>query len=261
MKYPLAIVTLASGEEIHLEIYPDQAPNTARSFIWLANQGAYDNRSIDRIVPGFVIQPSYTGFDKDPVCDYMIQGEFRANGFNNTLKLEPYTVAMGGDDDSLASGSCFFVVMGEHYEKLDGKYPGFAKVIKGFEVLRRLEAVEMAPVETDLPGVSINQPIHPEIMLKVRVETFGQSYDEPVKTKGVWAYDRDQLVFGGIYEHFKGKRYQLLHLAKHSETLEELVVYKQLYGDECIWVRPLDMFVEQIKHEGKLVKRFKPVLE
>lgn len=259
MKHPLAVITLATGEEIHLEIFPEKAPNTASSFIWLANQGAYDNRRINRIVPGFVIQPSYTGFDKDPLCDYMISGEFKANGYENDLTLAPYTVAMGGDGVSLASGSCFFIVMGEHLEKLDGKYPGFARVVKGIEVLKRLESVEMEAVETDLPGVSIHQPVHPETMLKVRVETFGQAFEAPLKTKGVWAYDRAQLVFGGEYEHFKGKRYQLLYLAKDSETLEEMVVYKQLYGNEAIWVRPLDMFVEQVWHEGKLVRRFKPV--
>lgn len=259
MTHPLAIISLATGEEIHLEIYPEKAPNTAASFIWLANQGAFDNRQISRIVPGFVIQPSYTGFGKDPVCDYMIEGEFRVNGFENDLTLEPYTVAMGGDGVSLASGSCFFIVMGEHYERLDGKYPGFAKVIKGFDVLKRLEHVPMVSVATDLPNVSVNEPEVPEIMTSVRVDTFGQSFDEPKKTSGVWAYERDNLVFGGVYEHFKGMRYQLLHLAKHSETQEEMVVYKQLYGDEGTWVRPLSMFVEQVWHEGKLVKRFRHV--
>lgn len=259
MNYPKAVITLATGEEIHLELYPDKAPNTVNSFIWLANQGAFDNRKISRIVPGFVIQPSYTGFDKDPICDFIIEGEFRENGFQNDLKLEPYTVAMGGDGVSLASGSCFFFVMGDHLERLDGKYPGFAKVISGHEVLRRLESVAMHEVPTDLPNVSVNEPVSPEIMVSVRVQTFGDIYREPIKTEGVWAYERDALVMGGTYEHYKGKQYQLLHLAKHSETLEELVVYKQLYGDESIWVRPLGMFVEQIKHEGKLVKRFRHV--
>jgi hypothetical protein len=50
----------------------------------------------------------------------------------------------------------------------------------------------------------------------------------------------------GIYEHYKGMRYRVLHIARHSETLEELVVYQQLYGTGDVWVRPLAMFLETV---------------
>lgn len=62
----------------------------------------------------------------------------------------------------------------------------------------------------------------------------------------------------GIYKHYKGKKYKVLGVAKHSETLEDLVVYKALYENELskLWVRPLDMFNEQVEIDGKLVKRF-----
>ena len=63
----------------------------------------------------------------------------------------------------------------------------------------------------------------------------------------------------GIYEHYKGKRYEVLGVGKHSETLEEMVVYQALYGDKDIWVRPLKMFKEKVKINGKLVPRFKYV--
>ncbi len=61
-----------------------------------------------------------------------------------------------------------------------------------------------------------------------------------------------------IYEHYKGMRYQFLAVARHSETLEEMVVYKALYGDYGIWVRPLEMFVETVTVDGEIVPRFKP---
>ncbi|MDK2799182.1 MAG: hypothetical protein PWQ70_801 [Clostridiales bacterium] len=61
---------------------------------------------------------------------------------------------------------------------------------------------------------------------------------------------------GKKYRHFKGNEYLVLHLAKHSETLEDLVVYQAMYGEQGIWVRPLAMFLEQVKVEGKLVNRF-----
>lgn len=60
----------------------------------------------------------------------------------------------------------------------------------------------------------------------------------------------------GKYIHFKGNEYELLYTAKHSETLEEMVVYKALYGDRDIWVRPGSMWEEEVLHNNKKVKRF-----
>jgi len=60
----------------------------------------------------------------------------------------------------------------------------------------------------------------------------------------------------GVYRHFKGGEYQVLGVAKHSETQEEFVVYKPLYGDSAYWVRPLDMFTERLVHDGIEQARF-----
>lgn len=67
------------------------------------------------------------------------------------------------------------------------------------------------------------------------------------------------IEIGRKYRHFKGNEYLVLHLAKHSETLEDLVVYQALYGEKGIWVRPLSMFLEQVVLEGKLVNRFEEI--
>ncbi len=60
----------------------------------------------------------------------------------------------------------------------------------------------------------------------------------------------------GIYRHFKGNKYEVLGVAKHSESSEELVVYRALYGEGGLWVRPLAMFVEEVAWEGKRQPRF-----
>jgi hypothetical protein len=73
--------------------------------------------------------------------------------------------------------------------------------------------------------------------------------------------EKHTLKLGHKYRHFKGKDYRVLHVAKHSETLEDMVVYQQLYGEMGIWVRPIKMFLEKVEFEGKLVSRFEEMEE
>lgn len=63
----------------------------------------------------------------------------------------------------------------------------------------------------------------------------------------------------GVYQHYKGGLYQVLEVARHSETEELLVVYRTLYGDYSMWVRPLDMFRQSVEVEGEIVPRFRLV--
>ena len=60
----------------------------------------------------------------------------------------------------------------------------------------------------------------------------------------------------GKYRHFKGNEYEDLYLARHSETLEEMVVYRALYGERGIWVRPAKMWNETVERDGKTYQRF-----
>ncbi len=69
------------------------------------------------------------------------------------------------------------------------------------------------------------------------------------------------IIKPGIYQHYKGNRYEVMGEATHSENLEEMVVYKALYGDGQGWVRPKKMFLEKISFEGKLVARFSLIEE
>lgn len=60
----------------------------------------------------------------------------------------------------------------------------------------------------------------------------------------------------GRYRHFKGGEYRVLGTATHSETAEVLVVYRALYGEQALWVRPLSMWLETVQYQGKTVSRF-----
>lgn len=62
----------------------------------------------------------------------------------------------------------------------------------------------------------------------------------------------------GIYQHYKGNRYELLGVAKHSETLEPMVVYRALYGEGALWVRPAAMWSEPVETPEGTVPRFRP---
>jgi len=65
----------------------------------------------------------------------------------------------------------------------------------------------------------------------------------------------------GLYRHYKGNLYQVIGVARHSETLEILVVYQALYGSYGIWVRPYDLFTSSLRHEDQEVQRFQFIQE
>ncbi len=65
----------------------------------------------------------------------------------------------------------------------------------------------------------------------------------------------------GLYRHFKGNLYELIGIAKHSETLEPMVVYRALYGERGLWVRPASMWSETVEKDGYRGPRFSPVEE
>jgi len=60
----------------------------------------------------------------------------------------------------------------------------------------------------------------------------------------------------GLYRHFKGNLYRVLHIARHSETEQPLVIYQALYGDRGIWARPLEDFAATIERDGRHIERF-----
>ncbi len=161
-------MTMDNGAEIVFELYPKHAPLACESFIKLANSGKYDNKPIERIVPDFVIQPSYNYFN-DPELNFDIQGEFKAAGYENGLGNDKYDVALAGDGKKLSSGSEFFFTL-KYDPRLDGRFTTFGKVISGWEEIERLANLDLINIPCDIPEVIINKPSVEQIIKSIRVE-------------------------------------------------------------------------------------------
>ena len=68
-------------------------------------------------------------------------------------------------------------------------------------------------------------------------------------------------IQSGKYKHYKGNEYVVIGIAKHSETFEELVIYRALYGNRDLWVQSLKMFTEEVEFNGKKIQRFEYIGE
>ena len=171
MSNPIVTFEMENGGVMKAELYPEMAPNTVNNFISLANSGCYDGRIFHRVIPGFMIQggdPMGNGMGGP---DYSIRGEFKSNGFNNTLLHSRGVLSMARSMMPNSAGSQFFV-MHEDAPHLDGQYAAFGKVIEGIEVV-----AQICDVRTDYN----DKPRIPQVMKKVTVETFGVEYPEPEK--------------------------------------------------------------------------------
>lgn len=107
MRHPMVTFTLEHGARIVCELYPEEAPNTVRSFLYLARLGCFDHRAVERLVPDYVADMSYTAFGREE-AKYLIAYEARAKGFPNSMRVEPGTIAMGGIRQRDCGGRIFF---------------------------------------------------------------------------------------------------------------------------------------------------------
>lgn len=170
-KNPLITITMASGEEIKLELYPEQAPNTVKNFIYLINQGFYDGLVFHRVIKGFMIQGGDPDGNGTGGPGYSIKGEFSQNGFDNNLKHDRGVISMARSGHPDSAGSQFFL-MHQDSPHLDGKYAAFGKVTEGMDVVDEIANVQTAAQD---------RPVEDKVMENVTVETFAVEYDEPEK--------------------------------------------------------------------------------
>ena len=174
--YPNVTITMESGEEIHLELYPDIAPNTVANFVELAQSGYYDGVIFHRVIAGFMIQagdPTGTGSGGP---GFTIKGEFSANGFNNPLQHTRGVISMarrgngaGGNNKGYDTAGSQFFIMHADYPSLNGQYAAFGRVTdeESMAVVN-----EIATTVTD----SNDKPLNEWRIKTVTVDTHGYEY-------------------------------------------------------------------------------------
>lgn len=168
---PIVTFTMANGDVIKAELYPEIAPTSVNNFISLINKKFYDGLIFHRVIKGFMIQggdPEGTGMGGP---GYSIKGEFRQNGFDNDLKHTAGVLSMARSMHPDSAGSQFFI-MHKTSPHLDGAYAAFGKVIEGMDVVNRI-----AETATDYE----DRPLEDQVMQTVTVDTFGVEYPEPEK--------------------------------------------------------------------------------
>jgi len=191
---------IADYGTVKIELYPDMAPNTVRNFISLINKGFYNGLTFHR-VEDILIQ----GGDKEGtgagVSEYTIEGEFKANGYEeNKLKFERGTIGMARQDYSLyyyytgdssyltqgynSAGTQFFI-MTEDEEYFNDNYAAFGKVIEGIEVVDAVSKIETKKEKDEESGeeTETTTPVNAPVIKSMTVETYGVEYREPEKVQ------------------------------------------------------------------------------
>jgi len=171
MANPVVTFEMENGDIMKAELYPEIAPNTVKNFVSLVNKGFYDGLIFHRVIRGFMIQggcPDGTGMGGP---GYNIKGEFSQNGFVNNLAHNPGVLSMARAMHPDSAGSQFFI-MHEKSPHLDGAYAAFGKIIEGMDVVNKI---------AETPTSWGDKPMEPQVMKKVTVDTFGETYEEPEK--------------------------------------------------------------------------------
>lgn len=164
---PIVTIEMENGGKIVIELYPEIAPNTVANFVTLVESGFYDGLIFHRVIPGFMVQ----GGDPQGIGvggpGYTIDGEFSSNGFQNDLAHERGVISMARSQARNSAGSQFFIMV-ETATHLDGEYASFGKVTEGMDIIDEIVAQDRN---------SSDKPLSDQVMKKVTVETFGETYE------------------------------------------------------------------------------------
>lgn len=164
---PVFEMVMTTNAILRGELYPAAAPETAGNFIALANAGFYDGLSFHRCLPGFIVQ----GGKPEKPLPYCVKGEFEFNGDKlNKLPHQYGSLCLSRGNHYDSGASEFYIVLTRDVGELnclDGAYAVFGQVTEG---MKAAEAIgQLATDEQD-------QPLQPQVIRRIRVETFGADY-------------------------------------------------------------------------------------
>lgn len=163
---PIFVITMANGDEIRGELYPDAAPESVGNFIELANSGYYDGLIFHRVIPGFVIQGGDPKGNGTGGPGWNIKGEFTANSVDNALKHERGVLSMARAQPYDSAGSQFFIVVADRTD-LNGSYAVFGRVTSGMDYVDKIVGQKRD---------ANDKPEKDQVMAGIRVETFDTEY-------------------------------------------------------------------------------------
>ena len=166
---PIVTITMANGDVMKAELYPEIAPNTVNNFISLINHNFYDGVIFYRVIRGFMLQGGDPDGNGTGGPGYSIKGEFSSNGFKNDLAHTPGVLSMARTMIPDSAGSQFFI-MHKDAPHLDGEYAAFGKITEGMDVVNKI---------AEIPTDYMDRPLEDQVMKTVTVETFGVDYPEP----------------------------------------------------------------------------------
>lgn len=171
MQNPVVTIEMENGDIIKAELYPEIAPNTVNNFISLIKKGFYDGLIFHRVIKGFMLQGGCPDGNGMGGPGYSIKGEFKQNGFENSLEHTEGVLSMARAMDPDSAGSQFFI-MHKNSPHLDGAYAAFGKVTEGMDIVDKV-----ANVRTDYS----DKPMKEQKIKTITVDTFGTEYPEPEK--------------------------------------------------------------------------------
>ena len=169
---PIVTITMANGDVMKAELYPDIAPESVNNFISLIKKHFYDGIIFHRVIQNFMIQggdPEGTGCGGPGYC---IKGEFKSNGFQNDLKHTEGVLSMARTMIPDSAGSQFFIMVADA-PHLDSQYAAFGKITENAQA-----AVDISRVNRNMYN---DMPKKPQVIKTIRVDTQGVDYPEPEK--------------------------------------------------------------------------------